>query len=374
MNKRYNVYNVSRAAIFRLRKESRNLKIAALFVLSVFAAVHWNAVWSQSLSIEEIKRRITPAHEILLEYEKLKFDMTPAGIKAAEERAAEEARLAAERVERERREAEARRIAEEERRAAEVKAAAERAERERREAEEKRKAKREEMEKGAVEFGEAYIKRRGFDNSRDMAHFGSAILREELKQAVVRLRNATQFEDKDPLQQAVEAVRMKIGQERAVIAQEKFYRFYPYGSYSQFGGMAWSKDKLVVDLPNDKASFTMLIHSSVPFSIVNQDRKVKQEIVKEISFPVVGITANSAELRSTYGISTLGIAVYVTGNVAGIQEMWENGNNYTVKVLFNNFRHNAAIPSDKDYLHAVGGFIVQSGTLADVLAIDIIKR
>jgi len=95
----------------------------ALAIIALFAFVHCGVVWSQSLSIDEVKRRITPAHEILREYEKLKFDVTPAGVKAAEERVAEEARLAAERAEQQRRETEARRIAEEERKAAEAKAA-----------------------------------------------------------------------------------------------------------------------------------------------------------------------------------------------------------------------------------------------------------
>ena len=107
----------------------------------------------QSRLSSNIDRKIIPSHEIWLKYERLKHEMTPAGMaererREAEARAAAE-RAEAERIERERQEVLARREAEREeaaRRAAERRAEAEAA-RIQREEEERRVAERAEQER-----------------------------------------------------------------------------------------------------------------------------------------------------------------------------------------------------------------------------------
>jgi len=337
-------------------------------IIAIFA-IWGSVVLSQSLSIEEIKRRITPAHEILLEYEKLKFDMTPVGIKVAEERAAEEARLAAERVERERREAEARRIAEGERRAAEVKAAAERAERERREAEEKRiaeekrkeeerqrveaerKAKREEMEKNAVELREEMKRRGDYIYAIGIATFGNRYLQNELKRVDNMLRTADQFEDKVPLQQAVETVQRQIREEREKIAKEVFFTI---------DWESWTGIDLAVDRQNDKASFMMRTY------LAFTPDKIADEVIKEISFQdLPNVSVASA------GSGRVGweLKVHVSGDVASIQKLWQNAGDYQIKVYFNNLRSSiTTMPS------SAGTFTNVSDARGNIIAIDIIKK
>jgi hypothetical protein len=208
----------------------------------------------------------------------------------------------------------------EERKVAEAKAAAEKVERERKEKAEKRRLEREAMEKDAVELHE-HATRCGFNGDyHAMVTFGTALLRDELQLASRRLKSASQFEDKEPLQQAVETVRSKIEQERKAIAHVTLYQFcYSLGDYSWETG--WKVENLIVDLQRDRANYTMFVHSRVKFS--EKDQVLKQEIVEKITFPVPGVSVESARL-GRINFTSSGVILRISGNVADIQELWEN--------------------------------------------------
>jgi hypothetical protein len=262
-----------------------------LVISAIFAFFLCGVVWSQSLSIDEMKRRITPAHEILQEYEKLKFDMTPAGIKAAEEREAEEARIAAE--------------AERKRREAEAKAAAEREEREREEAIARANA--------PVNFYET-IQKSGFrsDNPVDFARYGGNAQLQVKLQAAERDLNRVDAFDKPAAQERVNVVRAEIQTAINELAQKTFFTQSTYSTSNVKAGETQS---------------SCTIDFQVGFFFANKDPF-------PVSFPMSSITVHDRSTSSGWRV-----VLSVSGDTVHIQELVRNSKNYFVRIHFKNFRY-----------------------------------
>ncbi|MCL2710957.1 MAG: SUMF1/EgtB/PvdO family nonheme iron enzyme [Planctomycetaceae bacterium] len=175
---------------------------------------------------------------------------------------------------------------------------------------------------------------RGFNSGypwdrSDAVAYGRAVLHAELRRTATELADTlrNQFVNPEPFQAAVVTVQGNIRAERDRIAKQAF-----------FWDRTWSRSNLVVDLPNDKASFTMTI--DVGFVISGKE----QGIVEEISlFPTMGITVTEARSNSNDRI-----VLNLSGSAASIQELWENQSSYQFRVWFDNMRYNRDVPSSHE--------------------------
>ena len=273
------------------------MKTKTTFTLAVivfFTFFHCGVTWSQSLSIDEMKRRITPAHEILQEYEKLKFDMTPAGIKAAEEREAEEAKIATERAERQRKEAEATAEAERRRREAEATARA----------------------NAPVNLKEE-MRKSGFSDRHDSAtqlnsfamYGGNAMLQGRWNEAKRNLANADAF-DKETAQEKLNAIEEEIRTAQRALIQKAFFGEYTY-------------DPRNVKVVDDQASFTMIISTGFSGRMPNSVNS---------SFPLPNVEVTESGCRWD------AIELSIRGNTDSVQELVRNKNSYRVRIQFSNLQ------------------------------------
>ena len=345
-------------------------KKANAAIIALFVFFHCGVVWSQSLNIDEIKRKITPSHEILLEYEKLKFDMTPAGIKAAEEQAAEEARIIAELAEQQRREAEEterlyqaqydRLIQEKNTASTETQyhtlvgqframgdyKDAIRLASECNEQYQKLKILREQQEEAAKPLNvldavnKSGLSPSGFYMSSkrltNFVKYGSATLKHRLDEAQANRKKIDKFDDAGIARADAEIKKAQADINNALveIANKTFFDEYTYS---------------ISDSRN--------LGSGVSTFKMNIDMLIRPVQIGEISLPLEDVQWTN-DSRSGTGTITLSI----TGSTTSIAELVNNKGNYRVKVWFKNLREGG-----------FSGYGAAPSAVANVLKIEIIK-
>ena len=164
----------------------------------------------------------------------------------------------------------------------------------------------------------------GFSSLQSFTHYGNALLKDKLDQAERNLNNSDAF-GKATAQARVDSIRDEIGIVLRAIAQKTFFGEYTY----------WTSN---VEVYGNESSFQMEIDTQ--FLDRNPQATPK--------FPVPGVIVDGGESRWNR------ITLNVHGRTASIQELVRNKNNYRAIIIFNNLQYN-------------------SGSKADVLAIDIVK-
>ncbi len=317
--------------------------------------------------IQKKIKKITPAHNIWMKWDKLKSEMSASGWKERERRTIEEEaerkqkeeaakvatalaeRLAAKRAEEDKERAKAAEVkAEQDRKEAEKKRLEEERAAAKRKAEEQRLAEQRRIEGEKRKAAEPVdliteLRKSGFYNQdrisydfhrvlNDFTQYGNDRLKDKLDSAESHPDMYDPFKKADA-EARVRAVEAEITVAQTTVAQKTFLCEYIYQASD-------------VKVYGNESSCKITIWTSFSDRLVNVNP----------SFPVPGIVVNSKRSGNSF-MSGGFLELSVTGSTANIEELVRNCDNYRAKVQFKNLRRGDSYIAN-----------------ADVLKIEIVKK